>query len=216
MYITHPQISSYIRGLSITRDKDNHGILTWTDNDRKHLYYALINGNGGVTTNPIIFRSAGVGEEIDINSSGGSNTTNSWEPESGLDALINLSSTIYPSAPGESVGIEVFYTNQGVTTATNVKLSLTFDDDLTYGYDTSGFTPSISGNTIEWELPDLELLDNNRFMVYLSIPDDAPLGAQYTASFTLSTDGTDSNPSNSTIDAVLFSAKQVFLPLLTK
>jgi hypothetical protein len=213
--ISNPLLSSGIGRLSITRDKDNHGILTWTDNDYKHLYYALIDGNGGITTNPIIFRAAGKGE-ININYSGGSITTNSWEPEAGLDALVNLSSTIYPSAPGESVGIEVFYTNQGVITATNVKLSLTFDDDLTYDYDTSGITPSISGNTIEWELPNLELLDSNRFLVYLSIPDDAPLGTQYSVSFTLSTDGTDSNPSNSTMDAILFSAKQVFLPLLTK
>lgn len=214
--ISHPTMLEYQNGFSVTKDSANRGILTWTDSNRKYLYYALIDANGSVLTEPMIFHSAKPDEFIGLNYYGGSNTTNSWEPISNLDGLVDLSSTIYGVAPGGSAEISVFYANDGLTTATNVKLSLTLDEGLTYNYDTSGITPSIAGNTVEWDLPDLAPLDNDRFMLYLSIPSDAPLGTQYSISFTLSSDGTDSDPENNTFDAIIFSTKHVFLPLIIR
>jgi hypothetical protein len=47
---------------SLAPDSTGHAILTWMDygwNDRRNLYYALLDGNGDLTTSPMIFLSAG-------------------------------------------------------------------------------------------------------------------------------------------------------------
>jgi hypothetical protein len=215
--ISHPTMVEYSIGLSITIDNSNRGILTWTDQQtQQYLYYALIDGSGPVTTPPSIFHFSEPGEYIGLNYYGGSNTTNSWEPETSMDGLVEFDTNIFGTPPGGSANIGIFYANDGLTTATNAKLTLNLDANVTYQGDTSGITPSVVGSKVEWDLPNLALLDHDDFMVYVSIPNDAPIGTQYAISVTLSSDGVDSNPNNNTSNAIVFSAIQVFLPMIAR
>lgn len=56
--------------VSVTSDLHGNAVLTWMDYDdnfRRNLYYALVNGNGEVVTEPMIFRSAALSEWGDYN-----------------------------------------------------------------------------------------------------------------------------------------------------
>lgn len=47
--------------VSVAADSAGHAILTWMDYDRsygRNLYYALVDGNGNVLTDPMIFRTS--------------------------------------------------------------------------------------------------------------------------------------------------------------
>ncbi len=47
--------------VSVAADSAGHGILTWMDDDynyHRHLYYALVDSNGNVLTDPTIFRTS--------------------------------------------------------------------------------------------------------------------------------------------------------------
>jgi hypothetical protein len=47
--------------VSVTADRDGHGILTWMDDDwdhRRSLYYALVDSRGTILTDPMIFRTS--------------------------------------------------------------------------------------------------------------------------------------------------------------
>lgn len=214
--ISHPTMMEYSDGLSVTKDSSNRGILTWTDSSHKYMYFALIGANGTVITPPSFFHMSKPDEYIQLNYYGGSNTTNSWEPAASVDGLVEFDAYLFGASPGGSANIGIFYANDGLTTATNVKLTLNLDSNLIYQGDTSGITPSVVGSEVEWDLPNLALLDHDDFMVYVSIPSDAPIGTQYSVSVELSSDGVDSNPSNNTSNAIVFSAIQVFLPLLAR
>jgi len=43
--------------LSVTKDSNNHAILTWEDGNLKNYYYALVGNDGAIITQPFIYRT---------------------------------------------------------------------------------------------------------------------------------------------------------------
>jgi hypothetical protein len=209
--------------VSVTADAAGHAILTWMDYDwsyRRNLYYALVDGNGNVLTPPMIFRTAGISpwgsQYIETSYEGYGNTSYSWTPPSGVDGVAAFSASLFGGPPGGNAAVGVRYANRGATIATGVVLTATLDSNLTYVSDTSGIVPTVSGNDVVWNLPDLGFLESGDFTLYVQVPSGADYGTRYPITLTLTSAGSEANPSDNTASAQVMAARQVFLPLVLR
>jgi hypothetical protein len=206
--------------VSVAADNAGHAVLTWMDSSssyRRNLYYALVDGNGNVLTHPMIFRtSQATGPYIFTSYEGYGNTSYSWTPPSDVDGVAAFSDSLFSGPPGGNAAVHVHYANHGATTATNVVLTATLDSNLTYMGDTSGVVPTLSGNDVVWSLPDLDLLDNQTFSLYVQVPFGATYGARYPVTLALASDGPEANAGDNTDSAEVMAARQVFLPLISR
>jgi hypothetical protein len=206
--------------VSVAADNAGRAILTWMDSDwnnRRNLYYALVNGNGGILTQPMIFRTSQASTPlIETSYVGYGNTSYSSPIATGVDTAIWPDSSLAGGAPGGAAPIGVNYTNYGQTTATGVEMTATLGTGLTYLGDTSGFSPLIAGNLITWNLPDISFLDKRQFALYVGVPGTATIGTRYTVELALTANETDTNPSDNTANLEVMAALQVYLPLIMR
>jgi hypothetical protein len=206
--------------VSVTADAAGHAILTWMDYDwsyRRNLYYALVDGNGNVLTPPMIFRtSQATSPYIFTSYEGYGNTSYSWTPPSGVDGVAAFSASLFGGPPGGNAAVGVRYANRGATIATGVVLTATLDSNLTYVSDTSGVMPTMSGNDVVWNLPDLGFLESGDFTLYVQVPSGADYGTRYPITLTLTSACSEANPSDNTASAQVMAARQVFLPLVLR
>ena len=94
-------------------------------------------------------------------------------------------------------------------------MTLTLDADLSYISDTSGITPTVSGNQIVWDLGDLALTGGSDFELQVSIPDD-PLGTTYTSQFAITSDGPEADPEDDAITFEILPAEEFYLPIIQR
>lgn len=213
--LSHPSAAEVnTSSVSVTKTPDGKAIMTWMDTNNRYLYYALFHSSGTLLSGPVI--SHYFENEAHVNYYGQAITTNTWQPNSGLDILTEFSSSLYAAAPGGAANLQVHYTNQGLTTASNPSLTLTLADGLTYSYDTSGIMPTVVGNTVTWDLSDLAFGDGDDFVVSISVPFDAVIGTLYDIDLAITSDGTDVDPGNNTDEAQIMASYQVFLPILMR
>jgi hypothetical protein len=216
--------------LSVASDSNGHAILTWGDTDirnRPNLYYALVDGAGSILTPPMIFRSSQASSPyIGAGSQGQGNTTYS-SITTGADGVVNFSSPLFGGAPGGGVAMNISYANHGLTTITGAVLTATLGSSslgvnalstsgLTYLGDTSGITPTVTGNTIVWSLPPLNFLDGKQFDLNVGVPVSATIGTLYSVTLTLTSDQTDVNPDDNVDLTDVMAARQLFLPLVRR
>jgi len=204
--------------VSLAADSADHAILTWTDSDgpyRRNLYYALVDGSGNILTVPMVFRtSQALDPYIETSYTGYGNTSYRWTPPSGVDGLAAFSALLFGGPPGGNAAVNVHYANHGTTTATGIVLTVTLDSNLTYMGDTSGVAPTVSGNDVVWNLPDLGFLDSHDFTVYVRVPSEAAYGTRYPVTLALTSVGPEANAGDNTDGAEVMAARQVFLPLV--
>ncbi|MCB0255628.1 MAG: hypothetical protein KDI55_18075, partial [Anaerolineae bacterium] len=165
--------------ISVAADSTGHAILSWMDYDyssRRNLYYALVRSNGNVLTSPTIFKTS-LSPQPNLFSSfeGDGNTSYHWTPPAGVDNQLVLGQAIYSGALNGGALLDIQYRGRGGQTATGVTLTATLDPRLVYHSDTSGTTPTVSGNTVTWALPDVRLFDRREFRLLLRVT-DAGLG----------------------------------------
>lgn len=213
--INHPSSTGYVNAVSSTKDANNRGILTWTDENSRYLYYAYINGsNGALLSGPFI--SHWFEEGFTVSYDGQFTTTNSWQPASGTDLLAEFSADLYGAEPGGVAMLNLSYANQALTTATNPRLILTLPNGLSYAGDTYEYPPDISGNSFTWNLPALEFADFGQFTVYVLVPPEDPLGTLYDVSISFTFDGTDIDPTNNTDTSQIMVSTKLYLPLVNR
>jgi len=204
--------------VSVAADAAGHAILTWLDYDssyRRNLYYALVDGNSNVLTPPMIYRtSQATSPYIETSFEGYGNTSYSWTPPAGVDGWVQAPSLV-GTPPAGTAGIQMRYGNHGATTAASVVLTATLGTGLTYVSDTSGISPTISGNVLTWNLPDIGFLGSGQFILRVSIPGD-PIGTRYPVTLTLSSAGTEANPADNAMTLEVMAARQMFLPLIMR
>lgn len=101
--------------------------------------------------------------------------------------------------PGEG-GVASFtiqYRNEGQAAALNTVITDIFEEGLTYISDTSGFTPSIDGNTVSWQAGSLVPGESVEFTVFAQVT--AEEGETVTNTATIISDGYDAgNPEDRT------------------
>jgi len=204
--------------VSVAADNAGHAVLTWSDWDNNlNLYYALVDGNGNVLTAPMNFlTSQSLSSFIFTSYEGYGNTSYSWTPPAGVDVVATLSASLYGGSPGGNVAISIRTANYGSTPATGVVLTATLDSSLTYVSDTSGITPTVSGNDVTWNLPDLDFLEEINFTLYVQIPPSAAYGTLYPLNLSITSTESETNPSDNTASAQVMAARQVFLPLINR
>jgi len=206
-----------LNSISVTRDSSNNGILTWRDEKGQYEYYALVRGSdGALLSGPCISYFFDSISDSLMFSSEQSVTTNSWQPASGTDLFSEFSADFYGAEPGGAAILHLSYGNQALTTAINPQLTLTIPDGLSYAGDTSDIVPTISANTVTWNLPNLEFADVGAFIVYVSVPAEDPIGTIYEISQSLTFDGEDIDPSNDSENAEVMVATMTYLPLINR
>jgi hypothetical protein len=218
--LSNPSATTVDAAVSVAADNAGHAILTWMDPDgdaRRCLYYALVNGSGSILTPPMIFRSGqGDAPHIDSSSTGYGNTSYGSSIATGVDAAIGPGGSLAGGAPGGAAVIGVTYTNHGLTSATGLVVTATLGSELTYLCDTSAVSPTMTGNSITWSLPDIGFLDERQFGLYLGVPGTAAIGTRYPVTLTLSANEPDANVVDNTATLEVMAALQVYLPVVTR
>lgn len=214
-YLSHPSSGGSEYGsLGVTKDSNNRGILTWKSDSQHYLYYAYVQGsNGALLSGPVIFKRS---DSLGLSYNGSSLTTNSWSPSVGIDLVGSFSSGLFGSAPGGVAVLKLQYNNIGIGTAESPKLTLTLPTGLTWGGDTSGITPALIGNTVVWQLPELGFGSSGEFNVYLAVDNAISVPSFLDLSLSLSSEGTDANPSDNFDTAQVMVGLQEFLPILLR
>lgn len=113
------------------------------------------------------------------------------------------------AGPQSQVAVPLSYGNNGVTKAQSLTLSLELPSGLSYVSDTLGVAPTITGNLIEWHLPDASYLSKRSASVVLATPDQ-PYGTRFPLTFTLKADGV----TPLTFQSEVMIAHQVYLPIV--
>ena len=198
--------------LSVTKDANNRGILTWSAQNWRYLYYALVSGsNGAVLTNPVIFHRS---DRFELSYTGSGITTNSWSPAAGVDLSARCASELFGGAPGGMASVWMDFMNTGATTSTATQLVLTLPDGLSYASDSSGVVPVVVGNTVTWALPDMPFGAESGFQVWVYIDSGAAAGTLYPISLAISSSSPDANPADNSDSAQVLAGLMHFLPNL--
>jgi ELWxxDGT repeat protein len=132
----------------------------------------------------------------------------------GADPLVNLQQLI-GTAPSRRVPITVTHANDGLSAAADVTLRATFDPELTYIGDTSGITPTISGNLLSWNIGDLPMINRRAFTVLIDAP-AAAYGTRYRIDWEMSSSSTDAKLDNNQQSVEILIARQIFAPLMRR
>lgn len=144
------------------------------------------------------------------------NTTHSWTPPAGVDSMLSATPAVAGGAPGGAAApFTVKLQGRGGSPATSVRLVATLDPRLSYVSDTSGVTPTVSGQTVNWNLPDLRLFDIRQFQLSLAVA-GAALGERLPVQLQLTSAEPDLTPANNQADVQVWMSKPVYLPALIK
>jgi hypothetical protein len=197
----------------------NWAVLTWMDYSsayRPNLYYALVDGLGSVLAGPAIFvTGAGPDPSVLASYEGHSNTSYSLiEPTTEqVDAWVTAPA-MAGGMPGGTAVAHASLGNYGLTTATSAVLTAVLDDDLTY-VDASPPPSSVVGNTVTWNLPDLDFLGGGSVVLYTTVP-PVPIGTRYPLVWTLASAGPEAHPEDNTLTVDVAAALGVYLPLVVR
>jgi len=209
--------NSYV---SVTSGAANLAVLTWMDGNyyyRRNLYYALVDANGVVLTPAVAFQtSQATAPTIFSSYQGYGNTTYTWTPPVGVDSELSATPAVGYALPGGAASpIQIKLTGRGRLPATSVRLSATLDPRLSYVNDTSGVTPTVSGQTVVWNLPDLRLFDTPQFHLNVQAA-SGNLGEMLSVQLRMTSAETDLTPGNNNATIQVRLSKPVYLPLLTR
>jgi hypothetical protein len=216
--LSNPVASSGNNYVSVTTDAGGHGILTWTDNlNFPHkLYYALVDENGIVLTDPMVFyTSEAVPPSLDSSHIGYGNTSYSLaQPTAGDVDLWVEAPTFAPIAPDGTVSIATRAGNQGLDQATSVVLTATLDSALSY-LDASPAPSSASGEALIWDLPNMDFQGYGQISLQTSVSTTA-IGSHSSVTWTVGSAGYETDPSDNSIVTKVTIIRKVYLPLVIR
>lgn len=206
--------------VSVTADSSNRAILTWIDyssGNRRNLYYALVNTSGAVLAPPTIYRTSQASSpRIESSFYGNGNTTLTWTPPAGVDSVLSVGQPAAFSRPDSPVTpIALKLAGRGGLPATAVRLTAVLDPRLHYVNDTSGITPTVSGQTVTWNLPDLRLYDIRQFQLFLETS-GAVLGDRLPVQLQLASAEPDLTPANNQATVQVWVSQPVYLPVMLR
>jgi hypothetical protein len=203
--------------VSVAADGDGHAVLTWMDYDwnyRYNLYYALVDGSGNTLTDPMIFHtSQATSPYVQSSYTGYGNTSYSAVSPTTSDVDAWVTSSLAAAAPGGIAPVQASVGNAGSTEATSVVLSATLDSQLSY----AGASPaaSVNGDTVTWNLPDLDFFGSGHVTLYVNAP-SAAIDTRYPVTWTIASAGPEDDSSDNTYTSEVMIARQVFLPLVLR
>lgn len=114
-----------------------------------------------------------------------------------------------------SAHIPIKYVNQSQSTQSQVTLTAVLGDGLTYLASSSPVTPTIQGNTLTWQLPDLALWDSGDVNLQVQAPTALP-GTRYPVTLTLSTVTDAAAPVQNSATIAVRLVAYAYLPIITR
>lgn len=128
-----------------------------------------------------------------------------------------LKAPVLVSAPASGAGrIHLDYGNQSSVPQQGVTLTADLAEGLTYLDSSSPVTPTVTGNTLVWQLPDLGVLAGGEIDLRVQTP-AAPLGTRYPVTLTLTmVTGTDAPSQTTTTTVDVMVADLYYLPFVQK
>lgn len=205
--------------VSVTADAAGRGILTWMDYDydsRHNLYYALVDSNGNILTEPMIFRTSQTTDQV-IQTSyyGNGNTTNKSIVPTTPDVDLKLAAS--PSAggaPGGTAIMPVTITNMGVNKATSISLTATLPEGVTLSEASPAPDTSVSG-VLTWAIPDLSFLGSGRIDLTVALPAGA-VGTLHPINWSVNSAGPEANPADNAVTINVMESLQMWLPAILR
>ncbi len=213
--LNNPYTTDVNESVSVTTDGAGRGILTWNDRGsvgaggiqrRPFIYYALVDGAGGVLTPPVILRA-------DRDSLDSSLIGYGIAPYAGsaIDVYIQAPSLV-GGRPGESASLSIQIGNQGGGMASQIELTVNLDAALTY----LSATPapmSVNGQILTWNLSDMPGGAVQTVSLQLSLPGGAVLGTLYPVDLSVSCGEDDIYLDNNSQTSQVMAATRTFLPM---
>jgi hypothetical protein len=216
--MTNPYTTDVNEAVSVTADGAGRGILTWSDHGssgangvqrRPFIYYALVDGAGGILTPPAILSDDHDSLDSSLIGYGVAPYTGS-----AIDVYVQAPSLV-GGKPGESTALPIQVGNQGGSAASQVQLTANLDEALTFLSATPAPT-SVNGQILTWDLPDLPDGAVQSVLLRVRLPDDAVLGTQYPVGLSVSCSEDDSFTGNNTQTSQVMAAVPVYLPLVRR
>jgi uncharacterized repeat protein (TIGR01451 family) len=130
----------------------------------------------------------------------------------GVDAYVQAPALV-GAAPGGAATIYIQYSNVGTTAATGTVLTATLNAGLTYLGDTSGISPTVSGQAVVWRLPEIGFLASKQFVMRVRAP-AGRYGDRYPIALTLTSTTPETLPADNRADVIVLIARQVYLPVV--
>ena len=201
--------------VSVTSDLFGHGILTWMDYDyyaRRNLYYALVDNNGAVLTQPMIFQTTKSADaRIETSYEGYGNTTNQTVLPTTQNVDLRIKPVNLSGGPkGGIATIPITIGNYGSAEASTVVLTATLDNNLTF----VGAVPvptSVVGKVVTWNLDDMGFLGNGQVTLQVSMP-ATTIGTRYPINWSINSAGPEANPLDNAATTHVMESIQIFLP----
>jgi sugar lactone lactonase YvrE len=203
--------TGYNQFVSITRDDAGHGILTWQDGETLNLYYALVNHDGDILTEPMVFHNVTEpGYNLWTSQSGSGNAPLTIAVEKSDLWVFSEDSTGYKNS---QLRIPVYYKNFGQSVASDVQLSITlddtppYDDGVTYNWDTSGIPVDYTDGVLTWSFEKLGYLEGGEFDLFINIPWEAPPGevGPWTVPLQIQSSSSEAYPADNLIEITISS-----------
>ncbi len=198
-------------GVSLVADNQGHAILTWTDreaNKRNRLYYALVNANGNLATEPMIFYQNDATEGLlSTGLYGYASASRIF-----LDAAVAINPQLRQGDSDDPIPFVIGYRNNGAVTGTGVVLTVTLAPSLTYQASTASNPPAVDGQQLVWTLDDLGSWNRGFFDISVSISPTAKLRHTYEILATIAVDGQEATLSNNNALAGVVFGRSLFIP----
>jgi hypothetical protein len=86
---------------------------------------------------------------------------------------------------------------------------------MVYLGDTSGVSPTVSGTTITWRLPEAGFLGGGAWTLYARVP-DAVFGTRYPVALSVTMDAGEARLSNNAAQVQVMVARQMYLATLRR
>jgi uncharacterized repeat protein (TIGR01451 family) len=118
--------------------------------------------------------------------------------------------------PGQNLTLTIAYSNTGSIAAQGVRLTATLPPGLSYVRDTSGVTPTITGNQMVWALPALAANASGGFTLIASTAANAAGNLNIALNITTSSDEINLPNNNATPVTSVAAPRKVFLPFIRR
>jgi ELWxxDGT repeat protein len=136
--------------------------------------------------------------------------TELWAMRTAIDTAVQ-SPSVAGAPPSGTAAVPIQYGNHGITSASALTLTATLDPVLTYLGDTSGITPTVSGQTLTWRIADASVVNGRNFTLSVRTP-NAAYGTRYPIALALAVAGQESYPTDNNATVQVMIARQVYLP----
>ncbi|MFN2222033.1 MAG: hypothetical protein ACK2UH_05745 [Candidatus Promineifilaceae bacterium] len=202
-------------GISLVADNHDQAILTWTDRsagERRRLYYALLDSNGDVVTEPMVFYQNG--------SSEGLLSTGFYGFASASRIFVDTAVTISPprrqGISTDPVQFIIDFGNSGSAAGSSAVLTLTLAPSLTFQSATAPSPPAVNGQDVVWTLGDAPPWSGGSFDVTVAIDPSAKLMHAYPLTVTVAVDEQEATLANNSDSAEIIIRRPLYLPWLAR